>query len=63
VSSALAIICDSNGDGSSRLTIPLSAVNPINKNLFAGTVAAVSAAQLPGTGFPLTCCGGVAAVT
>jgi len=32
-------------------------VNPINKNLVRGTVAAVSAAQLPGTGFPLTCCG------
>jgi hypothetical protein len=63
VSSALAIICDTNGDGVTDLTIPLTSVNPINKNLVRGTVDAVSAAQLPGTGFPLTCCGGVAAVT
>jgi hypothetical protein len=63
VTSALAIICDTNGDGVTDLTIPLTAVTPINKNLVRGTVAAVSAAQLPGTGFPLTCCGGVAAVT
>jgi hypothetical protein len=63
VNNGLAIICDTNGDGVPDLTIPLTSVTPLNKNLVRGTVSAVDAAQLPGTGFPLTCCGGVAAVT
>jgi hypothetical protein len=63
VSSALAITCDTNSDGIADAVIPLTSVNPINKNLVRGTVSAVSAAQLPGTGFPLACCGGVATLT
>jgi hypothetical protein len=63
VSSALAIICDTDGNGVPDLSIPLTSVTPVNKNLVRGTVSAVDAAQLPGTGFPLTCCGGVANVT
>jgi hypothetical protein len=63
VTSALTITCDTNGDGIAEAVIPLTSVTPINKNLVRGTVSAVSAAQLPGTGFPLACCGGIASLT
>jgi hypothetical protein len=63
VSSALAVICDTNADGVPDLTIPLSAVTPINKNLVRGTLAGPAASGLTGTAFPLTCCGGLANLT
>jgi len=63
VSSALAVICDTNADGVADLTIPLTAVNPINKNLVRGTLAGPASSGLTGTAFPLTCCGGLANLT
>ena len=63
VSSALALACDTNVDGIADVVIPLSAVTPINKNLVRGTLGALGAVGLPGTPFPLTCCGGVASLT
>jgi hypothetical protein len=63
VINAVSILCDTNADGIVDATIPLTSVSPINKNLIRGTVSAVSAAQLPGTGFPLACCGGLASLT
>jgi hypothetical protein len=63
VTSALNILCDTDANGVPDATIPLTAVTPLNKNLVRGTVSAVSASQLPGTGFPLACCGGVASLT
>jgi hypothetical protein len=63
VSSALAVICDTNADGVPDLTIPLTAVTPINKNLVRGTLAGPAASGLTGTAFPLTCCGGLANLT
>jgi hypothetical protein len=63
VSSALALICDTNADGVADLTIPLSAVTPINKNLVRGTLAGPASSGLTGTAFPLTCCGGLANLT
>jgi hypothetical protein len=39
VTSALAVICDTNADGIADLTIPLTAVTPLNKNLVRGTLS------------------------
>src|SRR6185503_18633007 len=63
VTSALAVICDTNADGVADLTIPLTAVTPVNKNLVRGTLSGPAAPGLTGTAFPLTCCGGLANLT
>jgi hypothetical protein len=57
------VICDTNADGVGDLTIPLTAVTPLNKNLVRGTLSAPGAIGLTGTAFPLTCCGGLANLT
>lgn len=55
----ISILCDSNGDAVPDLTIELQDVSIINPLLTRARLASL-APQLPGTAFPLTCCGGVA---
>ena len=55
------IVCDTNGDGLPELMIPLKNVTIINSLLVRATVPSLGP-QLPGTGFPLACCGGKAKV-
>ncbi|HWP43506.1 MAG TPA: hypothetical protein VNO14_09750, partial [Blastocatellia bacterium] len=51
------LTCDTNGDGVAELMVPLKDVKAVNANLVQATLAPFSE-QLPGTPFPLTCCGG-----
>lgn len=53
------ILCDGNADGVPELIIPLKNITVVNRLLLQATIPALSP-QLPGTGFPLACCGGVA---
>ncbi|HJQ22682.1 MAG TPA: hypothetical protein VKA60_02125 [Blastocatellia bacterium] len=53
------IVCDTNADGVPELMIPLKNVTLINPLLVRATVPALGP-QLPGTPFPLACCGGKA---
>ncbi len=62
VSSALAMVCDTDGNGVPDLTIPLGAVTPVNCNLVRGTLSPIGGG-LTGTPFPLACCGGLANLT
>lgn len=59
---SVAINCDTNGDGVPELTIPLKNVTRINNLLIQATLARITP-QLPGTAFPLACCGGSATIT
>lgn len=56
------ITCDSNGDGIDEVTIKLVNVTVINSLLVQVTIPSLTP-QLPGTAFPLACCGGVASFT
>jgi hypothetical protein len=56
------ITCDTNGDGVPELMIPLTNVTQINGLLVRATLPAL-APQLPGTAFPLACCGGIVNLT
>ena len=51
------LTCDTNGDGVSELVINLKDITLVNANLVRVTLPPFSD-QLPGTPFPLTCCGG-----
>jgi len=62
VTSAIVISCDTNGDGVPDLSIPLTGVTPVSANLVQGTLSTLGP-QLPGTAFPLACCGGFASLT
>jgi len=53
------ILCDTNADGVPELMIPLKNVMLINPLLVRATVPPLGP-QLPGTPFPLACCGGKA---
>jgi hypothetical protein len=59
---AISIACDANGDGVPELSIPLENVTLVNPLLVEGTLPALEP-QLPGTAFPLACCGGIASIT
>lgn len=59
---SVSIACDGNGDGLTELIIPLKDVTLINRLLVEATLPAL-APQLPGTAFPLACCGGSASIT
>jgi len=64
VSSTMVFGCDTNGDGTLDLFFPLSNVTPVNGNLIQGTFGVNPLSQsLSGSGFPLTCCGGVGQLT
>jgi hypothetical protein len=56
------IICDSNADGVPELIIPLKNITVVNRLLVQATIPALSP-QLPGSPFPLACCGGIANIT
>lgn len=58
----ITISCDTNGDGVAEAFIPLKNITLVNGNLVQATLVPL-APQLPGTPFPLTCCGGVARLT
>jgi hypothetical protein len=62
VSTAATLACDTNGDGIAESTVALSTVTPLNQNLVRGTLATLPP-QLPGTAFPLACCGGAGTLT
>jgi hypothetical protein len=57
-----AIVCDTNGDAVPDLKIPLKNVRVINGNLIHAVLPSLSP-QLPGTAFPLACCGDTASLT
>lgn len=59
---AISIACDANGDGVPELVIPLENVTLVNQLLVEATLPALEP-QLPGTAFPLACCGGIASIT
>ncbi|HXG68605.1 MAG TPA: hypothetical protein VNO70_26150 [Blastocatellia bacterium] len=56
------LACDSNGDGVPEATITLQNITRVNGLLVRATLSAL-APQLPGTAFPLACCGGTATLT
>jgi hypothetical protein len=61
VTTALSLACDTNGDGVPEATIPLVNVTPLNENAVSGTLPTLPG--LPGTAFPLACCGGEGTLT
>jgi hypothetical protein len=62
VSTAVTLVCDTNGDGVPESVVALTAVTPLSKNLVRGTLASITP-NLPGTAFPLACCGGTGTFT
>ncbi|MFP5264867.1 MAG: hypothetical protein ACLGJB_23505 [Blastocatellia bacterium] len=58
---AISITCDTSGDGVPELMIPLKDIKVVNSLLVQGTLPALSP-QLPGSPFPLACCGGKASL-
>ncbi len=56
------ITCDANADGVPELLIPLKNITIVNRILLQATIPALSP-QLPGSAFPLACCGGIANIT
>jgi hypothetical protein len=59
----MTLACDTNGDGVAESVVALTNVTPVSKNLVRGTLASLGSVGLPGTAFPLACCGGIATVT
>jgi hypothetical protein len=57
VTNEVTLVCDTDGDGVPEATIPLTDITPVNRLLIRATL---SPGQLPGTAFPLSCCGGIA---
>lgn len=60
--SKIEITCDGNADGVPELVIPLKNITVVNRLLVQATIPALSP-QLPGSPFPLACCGGIANIT
>jgi hypothetical protein len=60
--SKIEITCDGNADGVPELIIPLKNITVVNRLLLQATIPALSP-QLPGSPFPLACCGGIANIT
>ena len=58
--SAIAIVCDTNGDAVPDISIPLTDIESINPLLLQATIP--SLATTPGSAFPLVCCGGQATI-
>jgi hypothetical protein len=59
---AAVITCDTNGDAIVDLQIPLKDVRVVNGNVVYAIIPALPL-QLPGTAFPLACCGDTAGLT
>jgi hypothetical protein len=62
IPTSIVLTCDSNGDGVAELVVPLKNIVALNGNLVRATLAPLSE-QLPGTPFPLACCGGQVNIT
>ncbi|HKV39851.1 MAG TPA: hypothetical protein VJX67_11615, partial [Blastocatellia bacterium] len=62
IPNSVTIGCDTNGDGIPDSIIPLININPVNAHLFMATLSTTKSG-LPGSAFPLACCGGIEAVT
>jgi hypothetical protein len=60
VSTSAAIACDTNGDGILETIVQLANVTPVNRSLVRATLTPLNGSGLPGTAFPLACCGGFA---
>src|SRR5688572_6716379 len=58
---SITLSCDTNGDGVSDLSIPLTKITVVNRFLVQATIPSLAAT--PGTAFPLACCGGVTTIT
>jgi hypothetical protein len=54
--------CDTNGDGVPDLSVKLSDVTPVDANLVQATLS-TTASGVPGSPFPLACCGGIVTLT
>lgn len=63
VTTAMTLTCDTNGDGVPEATMPLVNVTPLNENAVTGTLPTLAGIGLPGTAFPLACCGGQGTLT
>jgi hypothetical protein len=63
VTTAMTLTCDTDGGGVPDAIVVLTNVTPVSKLLVRGTLASLTSAGLPGTAFPLSCCGGPAQVT
>jgi hypothetical protein len=62
IPTSITIGCDANGDGAPDVSIPLRNITVVNSLLVRATIPSLGP-QLPGTAFPLSCCGGVAQLT
>jgi hypothetical protein len=62
IPTSITIGCDSNGDGAPDVSIPLRNITAVNSLLVRATLPSLGP-QLPGTAFPLSCCGGIAQLT
>jgi hypothetical protein len=60
VTTAATLACDTNGDGIAESTVALGSVTPVSCNLVRATALAL--ANMPGTAFPDTCCGGAGTI-
>ena len=54
--------CDTNGDGVPDISVKLTDVTPVDANLVQATLS-TTASGVPGTPFPLACCGGIVTLT
>jgi hypothetical protein len=65
VTTAVTLTCDTDGNGVADAVIALSAVTPVNCNLVRATIAPSASGGgtvLTGSGFPASCCGGLATI-
>jgi hypothetical protein len=58
----ITLSCDTNGDGIPDSSIKLTDVTPVDANLVQATLS-TSASGVPGSPFPLACCGGIVTLT
>jgi hypothetical protein len=65
VSTAVTLTCDTDGNGVADAVIALTNVTPVNCNLLRATISPPGVSpgvSLTGSGFPSTCCGGIASL-
>jgi len=58
----ISLSCDTNGDGIPDSSVKLTDVTPVDANLVQATLSTV-ASGVPGSPFPLACCGGIVTLT
>jgi hypothetical protein len=62
VTNTMQLECDTDGNGTFDLAIPMVNVTPLNRNAVRGDLRPAPPSTPIGTAFPLTCCGGIAQV-